>query len=202
MDQKSNNHDDLLLYMIYQMDESSLSELLEKYRVYNHIQLKHHLSREELDGNVEDCLAELNSILIKAIYAYRQDQNARFSTFYYCFLEHYIANYRRQFWSYQKRTQKQTLSLDAYVGEDKQKRLDEYVANQDITLEGIYTLYREERNHILRQLFQELTLSERKVVLLKLEGHTYEAIAKRVHMDVRQIEYILTKARKSKALID
>ncbi len=202
MGRNNSDQDDLLLYLIYQMDESSLQELVEKYALYNRAQLRYYLNAEELEGNEEDCLAELTSLLLKAIYAYRQDQNALFSTFYHCFLEHYIANYRRQFWSFQNRSQKKTLSLDSYVSDHGMRQHHDYVANRDITLEGIYTLYTEQRNHILRSLFHDMTALECRVILLKLEGFTYEAIAKRLNMDTRQVEYILAKVRKSKALID
>lgn len=202
MDQADIDHDDLLLYLIYQMDESSLQEFLQKYARYNRAQLRFYLNAEELEGNEEDCLAELNAMLMKAVYAYRRDQNVLFSTYYHCFLEHYIANYRRQFWSFQNRSQKNTLSLDAYVSDYSTKVHHDYVANRDITLEGIYALYTEQRNHILRRLFRDMSALECRVILLKLEGFTYEAIGKKLNMDARQVEYILAKVRKSKALID
>jgi len=202
MVQSDSESDSLLLYMIYQMDDYSLQELLQKYDAYNKAQLHFYMSKEELEGHEEDCLLDLSIAVIKAIYAYRQDQNARFSTYYHCYVLHYIANYRRRYWSRQGRCRRQTMSLDMLVSEHSGRWVGEAIANRDITLEGTYVLYQEQRNQILKKLLQELKPKEIQVILWKLDGHSYEYICKKLHMDYRQVEYILAKVRKSKALID
>ena len=76
------------------------------------------------------------------------------------------------------------------------------VVNDDITLEGIYTLHKEEYRYVMKKLLLDLHPIEQRVVLLHQSGYSYRDIAAILHINMRQVEYILSKVRKSKALID
>lgn len=202
MDPIHNDHDDLLLYLIYQMDENSLHTLIHKYGIYNRRMLRRMLYKQELADKEGDCLAELTVLLLKAVYAYRPDKKASFATFYHYFVLHYVAAYRRRLWSNQGRSEHCAMSLDSYVREDRSDRISDYIPNRDMTLEGVYTLYQMQEEHVLRKLFASLNLMERQIVWLKLWGLRYEEIADALNIEVRKVEYVLAKVRKSKALID
>ena len=70
------DNDSVLLYMIYQMDEESLKRMLDKYYVYSVKLLKCYLYHHEYELFGEDCLKDIQTMILKAIYGYRYDRRA------------------------------------------------------------------------------------------------------------------------------
>lgn len=201
MDSYHSENDYELLYMIYQMDEGSLQRLLDKYYKYSESQIHYYLYHDEIKLFAEECLAETPALILKAIYAYRLDKKTTFSTFYHQLFHHHMINYRRRYWTYNGQCERNQLSLDTFVN-DNNNTLMNTVVNDDITLEGIYILYQEEYKYVIKQLFVNLRPIEQKVIMMYRDGYSYHDIASALHLNHRQVEYILTKVRKSKALID
>lgn len=204
MDSYDSESDYVLLYMIYQMDEDSLERLLDKYYEYSVKLLRYYLYRFEYKLFYNDCLNDVQALVLKAVYAYRNDRNAAFVTFYHKLFYHLILNYRRHYYRTKTgRIERRTLSLDAFICDDNaQSTFTDVMINDDITLEGVYTLYQEEYRYVLKTLFHDLRPVEQQVLLLHQGGYSYHDIAQILKINLRQVEYILSKVRKSKALID
>lgn len=203
MDSYRSENDYQLLYMIYQMDEDSLERLLDKYYKYSIKMLRHYLFRNELKLFGNDCLNDAQALIMKAVYAFRNDRNTTFKTFYHSSFYHLIINYRRHYYETMVgNIERRTLSLDSFICDNSHNSFIDLVVNDDITLEGVYTLHKEEYRYVLKKLLLELHPIERRTLLLHQSGYSYRDIAAILHINVRQVEYILTKVRKSKALID
>lgn len=201
MNHLQHENDYELLYLIYQMDDVSLQTLLYKYRSLGQAQLHFYFSTVEIREYGEDYMAEILMVIYRAIYAYRQDRQASFSTFYHRLFHHHVINYRRRFQTYRGRCERSRLSLDATVS-DSDTTMIEFLVNRDLSLEGIAILVREQQKERLKKLFHQLKPLERQVVWLYHEGYRYQEIMERLCLDYRQVEYILAKVRKSQALID
>lgn len=203
MDSYNSENDYQLLYMIYQMDEDSLEKLLNKYYKYSVKMLHRYLFREEYRLFGSDCLNDAQALIMKAVYAYRNDRNTAFRTFYHRLFYHLIINYRRHYYRTMIGSiERRTLSLDSSLGDTNNNTFMDMVVNDDITLEGVYTLHKEEYRYVMKKLLVELHPIEQRAVLLHQSGYSYRDIAAILHINMRQVEYILTKVRKSKALID
>lgn len=181
--------------MIYQMDEVSLHTLLYKYRSMGQAQLQIYLSPANMKEYGEDYMAEIMALIYQAIYAYREDRGASFSTFCYRLFHNRIMNYRRYFYTYRGRCERSSLSLDVTV-HDNDTTMMQFLTNRDKSLEGVSILAREQQKEQLKKLFYALKPLERKVIWMYYEGYCYQEIMEHLHMDYRQIEYILTKVRK------
>ena len=201
MDHIQSENDYELLYMIYQMDEDSLHTLLYKYRSLGQAQLHFYFGSAEIKEYGEDYMAEMMVMIYRAIYAYRQDRQASFSTFYHRLFHNHVINYRRHFYTYRGRCDRMRLSLDATV-HDSDTAMVHFLINRDMSLEGVSILIREQQKEKLKKLFHQLKPIERQVIWMYHEGYRYQEIMEQLHMDYRQVEYILTKVRKSQALID
>lgn len=203
MDSYNSENDYQLLYMIYQMDEDSLEKLLNKYYKYSVRMLRRYLFREEFRLFGNDCLNDAQALIMKAVYAYRNDRNTAFRTFYHRLFYHLIINYRRHYYRTMVGSiERRTLSLDSSFGDTNSNTFMDMVVNDDITLEGVYTLHKEEYRYVMKKLLLDLHPIEQRVVLLHQSGYSYRDVAAILHINMRQVEYILSKVRKSKALID
>lgn len=201
MDQIQSENDYELLYMIYQMDEVSLHTLFYKYRSQGQAQLQFYFNAAEMTEYGEDYAAEMMILLYEAIYAYRQDRKASFCTFYRCLFHNHMINYRRTFYTYNGRCERNRISLDTTVRDGK-TALVQFLVNRDMSLEGVSVLAREQQKEQLKKLFYQLNPIERQVTWLYCKGYSYREIMERLHMDYRQVEYIMVKVRKIQALID
>lgn len=203
MDLYDSESDYILLYMIYQMDEESLETMLDKYYMYSMKLLNCYLQRYEFELFGDECLKDIQTLILKAIYAYRDDRKASFMTFYHKIFYYQILNYRRRYLTYKGTMERNLLSLDNFVNDndDGSTYLD-FMVNEDTTLEGSYALDQEQCRYVLRQLFNELRPIEREAVIMYQSGYAYRDIAEILKLYPRQVEYILAKVRKSKALID
>lgn len=198
MDQANSSNDYELLYMVYQMDEDSLRELIYKYQKVAKRLIRYYLSASRDLRYEEDLLLDSMQYLYQAIYRYRQDKNCSFSTFVRNILVHRIANFYRNFSSYKGNCEKYSLSLDHYVNEEES--VLPYTVNHDKTLEGSHVLYVEGIKYELRKILQPLAEWERKVILLRLTGYSYQEIANMLGVEYRQVEYVLAKTKNKRKL--
>lgn len=196
-DQYIGENDYELLYLIYQMDEFSLQTLINKYAKICEIIIYSFLPREKNESFYDEIMAECYIQLYQAVYSFRQDFDANFSTFFQHILKHHLTNFYRKRNTYQGRCQHKQVSLDAFV-HDGTVALIDLIPNTDITLEGIYYLYQESANQYLKRMYSSLKAWEISVIELRLTGYTYLDIAKRLGVEVRQVEYVLTKLRNRK----
>ncbi len=195
-------NDSVLLYMIYQMDEESLETMLDKYYVYSVKLLKCYLYHQEYEMFGEDCLKDIQTVILKAIYGYRYDRRASFMTYYHKMFYYRILNYRRRLLSYKGIMERSLVSLDNFVNKESSDTFMDFMVNDDVTLEGSYTLHKEEYRYVLKRLLFDLRPDEQQAVIMHQDGYSYRDIAETLHMNQRHVEYVIMKVRKSKALID
>lgn len=202
MDSYDSENDYFLLYMIYQTDEESLEIMLDKYYITSKKMLSYYLYGNEYQWFGKEFLADIHTLILTAIYAYRQDRNSAFSTFYNRLFYYKLLNCRRKHMTYKKRTERNSLSLDKYINDEIQSATYvDIIVNDDAGLEGSYVLDQEERERRLKEIFITLQPMERKILTMYQEGYSYREIADKLHTTPRHVEYILFKARKLKTEI-
>lgn len=201
MDQMINSNDYELLYMIYQMDEYSLQILVKKYQKLLKIAVRYYFRVYNLDVATEELFYDTMTLLYDAIYAYRMDRQANFSTFFHSILHNKLTNYYRYLHTYEGACLRKMVSLDYIVG-DSNIPFVEKVANRDLSLEGIYYLYQENANRIFERLSLGLKPMEMHILRLRLDGGSYREIANMLNIDEKKVDYVLSKVRKNKGFID
>lgn len=201
MDLDNRYNDYELLYMIYQMDEESLSILMKKYLRECDRQMQKKMYWKEYNELVEEMMLDTAVLLYESIYFYRQDKEARFSTYFHRIFEYKLRNYYRKKQTYKSICRRYTDSLDRYVMDDKETCL-ERLPNTNMNFEGKHTSKVIEIREVLEAYLKRLDPLSWQIVMMRIEGWPYHDIAMRLNIDRRQAEYVVSKARKHKPLID
>lgn len=198
MDPISSN-DYELLYMIYQKDEHSLQELIQKYVILINDAIFYYFNIETNNIKNDELLQEGMYLLYSAIYAFRSDRNATFATFFHRILKNKLTNCYRKLYTYEGMCVREMLSLDFTVNHHD---LVESIANRDITLEGIHYLYIARMREMVREMCKGLRPVECEIVTMRVAGDSYREIAESLHIDEKKVDNVLRKVRKRKGLID
>lgn len=192
-----NSNDYELLYMIYQMDESSLQVFVKKYRDFIYRHLKRYVWHKNLERYREDIMLDAISLLYQSIYSYRDDQNTQFLTYFYCVLDRCLASFYRRVYRDHLTSHGEYIELDRFVEDTHAYQVDQF-RNKDVTLEGVYYLYMANYYEMLNKILIKLQPKEREIVLARIDGYTYEEIAKIVKVDEKKVDNTLQKVRNLK----
>lgn len=196
-----NSNDDELLYLIYQMDELSLQQFVDKYAAiisetitfYFNFPRKHYLS--------DDIMADAISLLYDAIYSYRFDMETNFATYFHKILKNMLTNVTRAAFTFEGKCLRSSVSLDYQVKDAYSPMLD-VIPNKDITLEGVHYLDKTQYHETIEKMCESLNARERRILFLRLKGHSYREIAELLHIDKKKVDNTLHKIRKKKGFID
>lgn len=196
---KSNDYE--LLYYIHLKDEEALRILIRKYQpliVYNMIQ---YFQFTVSAAHLEEIKQESQFCLWQAIYSYRFDKNTMFSTYFRHLLFSHYHNYQRKLKTDKGRRLQYTMSLDRMVCEKGSCLLD-LLSNRQFEYEGSTYLRISSLKTIIANQLKYFTVIEKKVFALRIQGYSYDEIAKMLHIDKKRVEYVLSKVRKCRSSID
>lgn len=192
--------DDELLYYIFQMDETSLQHLVNRYHKVI-IDMSYHAFYLKTNIDFDELYQEGVVLLHKAVFTFRKDKEASFSHYFRTIFQNRLNNYKRSYYTINGKGMNGTLSLDLRV-HDNQYSLLESIPNHNVSLEGIQYLqtiaYREQ----FRSLTSALSTEEKLILFMRIEGYSYDEITSALHLAPRKVDNTLQKVRKNKGFID
>lgn len=184
--------DNLLVYLIQSFNYEALNILVEKYRknlsswikeIINGIQYV-----KEVDMEYLICEAEI--VLYKAIEQYNPEKGVFYSYLKGC-VHNSVMNYIR----YNQRTKIYALSLDWEIESDLTLK-DSLSSTHNMT--KIVRRYEiKEELDVLTSKINKYNSSEQQIFYLKMQGYTSEQISKLTEINVRKVNYLLNKIKKS-----
>lgn len=179
-----------IMYMIYQNDETALRMLMDKYHESVRFIIYRYKGYRSVSWNYDDLIQLAFIKLIDAVYTYREDREASFSSYFLeIFRRAVIDQFRRnkaQRYSYEIAN----LSMDMEVSDNNAQFQGVYVVDDHIE-----TLYVNER---IQDIKQGLSDVEQAVIDLRMRGYTYQQIAKQLNITKKKVEYTLRKIRNTK----
>ncbi|MCI9292288.1 MAG: hypothetical protein HFF02_03170 [Erysipelotrichaceae bacterium] len=204
MDPDNRHNDSELLYMIYQMDEESLGILMRKYLQDCERKMRRKMFYTEYSESGEDLMTDITLLLYESIYFFRTDKEAQFSTYFRHIFEYKMSNFFRKKQTYKYQCKSNMVSLDHFVldVEGQKKAGVNFMVNKDMSLEGVHTARVLEIREILERYLKKEDQISRQIVTLRLQGWSFQDIARILNIDRRQAEYVMSKVRKHKPLID
>lgn len=171
-----------LAVLSMQNDSTAFSVLTERYIP----SAKHHASRFSTSPEEKEDLTQEGMLgFISAVYAYKEDEGASFSTF----ANHCIKN--RIIGAVRTANSKKRIPSDLVVPLDRQANF----ISEDFTPEE-HLISQQEAEKIYRLIKNSLTDKERKVFLLYLSGMSYDQVAKQIGCTGKSVDSTLQRVRK------
>lgn len=185
-------NDDELVYLTRQGCEIAQQYLLQKYQKLIHALVYRTLSSyQSLRMNHDDLYQLLMMTFYRQMDAYREDQNALFSTFMYLVLERRVYSLTRDHQTQKYFIEKDMYSLDESIPSSnggKSMMLSEIIEDKRYDFRPERRLYvKEGMATIEHVLATEATPLERKAFLLARMGYSNQEIAQMLDCSIRSI---------------
>lgn len=204
MDPDNRYNDCELLYMIYQMDEESLGILMQKYLQDCERKMRKRMFYTEYCESGEDLMMDITLLLYESIYFFRLDKGTQFSTYFHHIFEYKMSNFfrKKQTYKYQCRSDMDSLDRLVYDACEHKRAIVTFMVNKDRSFEGVHTARVSEIKEILAQYLKTQDPLSWQIITLRIQGWSFQDIARILNIDRRKAEYVLSKVRKHKPLID
>lgn len=178
-------------------NEDAINIIYEKYKPIVIKKSKNAIIYADHHGiEINDIMQEGFIGLDEAIKNFSQDDTASFYTFASICIDRKIVNYLRKVTQSKNKILNEAITIDEVI---------ERVASDSNNVEFNYISSVEHRD-LIRKISKELTVFERKVFNLKIEGYSFEEIAKTLNKDVKSIyntfHRIKTKIKKKNLFDD
>ena len=142
------------------------------------------LSISDLDANLkEDLMQEGRLSVCKAVAAYSKDNNSSFYTFVYLCIKNSMLDYLRKQNTKKNAQMKQAVSLDS-INESE-------IASSEMSLEDLF-----DNEDKIKNLLMNLDDTQKKIIAMRIEGNSYEEIAKALNKNTKFVDNAIQKIKK------
>ncbi len=178
-------------------NEDAINIIYEKYKPIVIKKSKNAIMYADHHGiEINDIMQEGFIGLDEAIKSFSQNDTASFYTFASICIDRKIVNYLRKVTQSKNKILNEAITIDEII---------ERVVSDSNNVEFDF-ISRVEHKDLIRKISKELTVFERKVFNLKIEGYSFEEIAKTLNKDVKSIyntfHRIKTKIKKKNLFDD
>ena len=183
-------NEEILLKQFKQGDDFALEELLKQFKpIINQIVRKYFL----IGAEIEDLMQEGMIALYRAIMTFEIGKDANFKTYARVCIERGVLN------AIKSANSKKNMPLNNFVSLNTQKEEDDeenfvYMAYDESNPESIL-MYKEKYDKLFNIATQNLSLFEKNVLELYLDGLNYTEIAERLDKATKSIDNALTRIK-------
>ncbi|WP_339172237.1 RNA polymerase sporulation sigma factor SigH [Anoxybacillus sp. FSL W8-1294] len=186
--------DEMIVELVHQGDSEALDYLIHKYKNFVRAKARSYFL---VGADREDIVQEGMIGLYKAIRDFKEDKQSSFKAF----AELCIT--RQMITAIKMATRQKHIPLNCYVSLDKPiyeddsaRTLMDVLSGTKITNPEELIINREEFNHIEEKMTELLSDLERKVLLLYLEGRSYQEISEELNRHVKSIDNALQRVKR------
>ncbi len=186
--------DEMIVELVHQGDSEALDYLIHKYKNFVRAKARSYFL---VGADREDIVQEGMIGLYKAIRDFKEDKQSSFKAF----AELCIT--RQMITAIKMATRQKHIPLDCYVSLDKPiyeddsaRTLMDVLSGTKITNPEELIINREEFDHIEEKMTELLSDLERKVLLLYLEGRSYQEISEELNRHVKSIDNALQRVKR------
>nr|WP_051035129.1 MULTISPECIES: RNA polymerase sporulation sigma factor SigH [Anoxybacillus] len=184
----------MIVELVHQGDSEALDYLIHKYKNFVRAKARSYFL---VGADREDIVQEGMIGLYKAIRDFKEDKQSSFKAF----AELCIT--RQMITAIKMATRQKHIPLNCYVSLDKPiyeddsaRTLMDVLSGTKITNPEELIINREEFNHIEEKMTELLSDLERKVLLLYLEGRSYQEISEELNRHVKSIDNALQRVKR------
>lgn len=192
-----------LVYLINEQDDLALEELIQKYKglMISYGYRFKELFKEEFDRHELFQITLLS--LYQAVLTYDEQHQCSFVTYLKVIMKRDILLYARSLQRAKKKANMNTISLDESIKEEDGLYLVDLIENNQPSFNPVDYFWAKEEKEKLLALMHKESEEDEQVMLMWMEGYTYQEIGEKLHLRNKQVEYKLRKIRKKlKGLID
>ncbi|KHF28937.1 RNA polymerase sporulation sigma factor SigH [Anoxybacillus sp. D401a] len=186
--------DETIVELVHQGDSEALDYLIHKYKNFVRAKARSYFL---VGADREDIVQEGMIGLYKAIRDFKEDKQSSFKAF----AELCIT--RQMITAIKMATRQKHIPLNCYVSLDKPiyeddsaRTLMDVLSGTKITNPEELIINREEFDHIEEKMTELLSDLERKVLLLYLEGRSYQEISEELNRHVKSIDNALQRVKR------
>ncbi|WP_461201258.1 RNA polymerase sporulation sigma factor SigH [Anoxybacillus sp. TBDG-1] len=186
--------DEMIVELVHQGDSEALDYLIHKYKNFVRAKARSYFL---VGADREDIVQEGMIGLYKAIRDFKEDKQSSFKAF----AELCIT--RQMITAIKMATRQKHIPLNCYVSLDKPiyeddsaRTLMDVLSGTKITNPEELIINREEFDHIEEKMTELLSDLERKVLLLYLEGRSYQEISEELNRHVKSIDNALQRVKR------
>ncbi|MCL6617464.1 MAG: RNA polymerase sporulation sigma factor SigH [Anoxybacillus ayderensis] len=186
--------DEMIVELVHQGDSEALDYLIHKYKNFVRAKARSYFL---VGADREDIVQEGMIGLYKAIRDFKEDKQSSFKAF----AELCIT--RQKITAIKMATRQKHIPLNCYVSLDKPiyeddsaRTLMDVLSGTKITNPEELIINREEFDHIEEKMTELLSDLERKVLLLYLEGRSYQEISEELNRHVKSIDNALQRVKR------
>lgn len=194
--------DSELIYLISDSNEDASDMIFKKYHpVIDYYAKKYSTLVEGKGIDYNDLYQEGLIGLNSAINNYKDQKDIKFSTFAFMCIKRKIFTAVKIVNRKKHRILNESFSLD-YVTEDDAPRLEDVIKSNDASIEDSL-VSNEDIKYFNKRVKEELTVMEKNVYDLKMDGLTKEEIANTINKTYKAVESTLTRIKiKIKKILD
>ncbi|CUA81162.1 RNA polymerase sporulation sigma factor SigH [Anoxybacillus suryakundensis] len=186
--------DEMIVELVHQGDSEALDYLIHKYKNFVRAKARSYFL---VGADREDIVQEGMIGLYKAIRDFKEDKQSSFKAF----AELCIT--RQMITAIKMATRQKHIPLNCYVSLDKPiyeddsaRTLMDVLSGTKITNPEELIINREEFDHMEEKMTELLSDLERKVLLLYLEGRSYQEISEELNRHVKSIDNALQRVKR------